>query len=108
MLSARSSVCTTLSVRGRPATAGEQHVCRFIATGRFRSCNYLVMQLLGQNLSEVRRARPEGLFSASTTALLGLQMLQAIENVHRQGYLHRDVKPVALERVWADPGRTKV
>ena len=60
------------------------------------------MQLLGQNLSEVRRSRPEGFFSCSTTALLGLQMLQAIENVHRQGYLHRDIKPV---RAWRPPRR---
>jgi len=54
----------------------------------------MVMQLLGKNLSELRRVRPNGVFSVSTTALLGLQMLTAIEYVHFHGYVHRDIKPV--------------
>jgi tau tubulin kinase len=55
------------------------------------------MQLLGQNLSEVRKKQPNGRFSLATTALLGRQMLNAIQALHDRGYLHRDVKPV---RYW--------
>jgi serine/threonine protein kinase len=76
--------------------AVEPSVGRYIASGRFRSCHYLVMELLGQNLSDVRRARPDGVFSVGTTARLGLDMLAAIEGVHRLGYLHRDIKPVRV------------
>ena len=73
---------------------GVPHICRLVASGSFRSCTYMAMQLLGQNLSELRRSQPDGTFSVTTTALLGLQMLEAIESVHAHGYLHRDIKPV--------------
>ena len=55
------------------------------------------MQLLGRNLSDVRRGQPEGRFSISTTCLIGINMLNAIEVMHENGYLHRDVKPVRIQ-----------
>lgn len=69
------------------------HVCRFIACGRFSQYNYLVMELLGDNLSEMRRKQSDGKFSLPTTIKLGKQMLMAIEASHEMGYLHRDIKP---------------
>lgn len=51
------------------------------------------MELLGSNLEELRRARPRKRFSNSTTVRLGIQCLEAIEALHRSGFLHRDVKP---------------
>ncbi|KAI8928671.1 kinase-like domain-containing protein [Entophlyctis helioformis] len=86
------------------------YVCGFVACGRFyspRSPNvepsdpvakegpiysYLVMELLGTNLSDLRK-RTNGKFSIATTALLAKQMLHAIEAVHAIGILHRDIKP---------------
>ena len=53
----------------------------------------MVMELLGDNISEFRRKQPDGKFSLGTTLKLGLQMLRAIEAVHELGYLHRDIKP---------------
>lgn len=69
------------------------YVCRFLTCGRFDEYNYMVMELLGENLSELRRRQPGGFFSISTTFRIGIQMLKAIEAVHNLGYLHRDVKP---------------
>eukprot|EP01114_Cavostelium_apophysatum_P015227 TRINITY_DN4106_c0_g1_i2.p1 TRINITY_DN4106_c0_g1~~TRINITY_DN4106_c0_g1_i2.p1 ORF type:complete len:567 (-),score=148.48 TRINITY_DN4106_c0_g1_i2:93-1793(-) len=69
------------------------YVCRFITCGRFSDYNYMVMELLGENLSELRRRQTDGKFSLSTTIKIGQQMLRAIEAVHNLGYLHRDVKP---------------
>ena len=51
------------------------------------------MELLGENLSELRRRQADGRFSLGTTLRLGIQMLRSIEAVHELGYLHRDIKP---------------
>lgn len=77
-----------------PHVAGREHVCRFIGCGRNDRFNYVVMQLQGKNLAELRRSQPRGAFSLSTTLRLGLQILRAIQSIHEVGFLHRDVKPV--------------
>lgn len=72
---------------------GREHVCRFIGCGRNDRFNYVVMQLQGKNLAELRRAQPRGAFSLSTTLRLGYQILKGIEAIHDVGFLHRDIKP---------------
>jgi serine/threonine protein kinase len=69
------------------------YVVRFISCGRHRDYNFMVMELLGENISELRRAQPNGRFSMLTTLKLSLLMLRAIERVHELGFLHRDIKP---------------
>ncbi len=64
----------------------------FITCGRHGEYNYLVMDLLGENISELRRRQASGRFSIVTTCLLALQMLTSIKAVHEMGYLHRDVR----------------
>lgn len=76
--------------------SGKEHVCRFIGCGRNDRFNYVVMQLQGKNLAELRRAQPRGAFSLSTTLRLGLQILRAIDSIHQVGFLHRDIKPVSF------------
>ncbi|XP_076306065.1 uncharacterized protein LOC143222857 isoform X2 [Tachypleus tridentatus] len=72
---------------------GKDHVCRFIGCGRNDRFNYVVMQLQGRNLAELRRSQPRGAFSLSTTLRLGMQILRAMETIHELGFLHRDIKP---------------
>ncbi|KAF0310735.1 Tau-tubulin kinase Asator [Amphibalanus amphitrite] len=72
---------------------GRDHVCRFIGCGRNDRFNYVVMQLQGRNLAELRRSQPRGAFSLSTTLRLGHQILHSIQAIHEAGFLHRDVKP---------------
>ncbi|XP_041036510.1 tau-tubulin kinase 1-like [Carcharodon carcharias] len=55
--------------------------------------NYVVMQLQGRNLADLRRSQPRGTFTISTTLRLGKQILQSIEAIHSVGFLHRDIKP---------------
>lgn len=71
---------------------------RFIGCGRNDRFNYVVMQLQGRNLAELRRAQPRSAFSLSTTLRLGLQILKAIESIHSVGFLHRDIKPVCIAK----------
>ncbi|KAJ8366125.1 hypothetical protein SKAU_G00149560 [Synaphobranchus kaupii] len=72
---------------------GKNHVCKFIGCGRNEKFNYVVMQLQGRNLADLRRSQPRGTFSMSTTLRLGKQILQSIEAIHSVGFLHRDIKP---------------
>ncbi|XP_060684670.1 tau-tubulin kinase 2-like isoform X2 [Hemiscyllium ocellatum] len=72
---------------------GKDHVCRFIGCGRNDRFNYVVMQLQGRNLADLRRSQSRGTFSISTTLRLGKQILEAVESIHTVGFLHRDIKP---------------
>ncbi|XP_019713349.1 tau-tubulin kinase 2-like [Hippocampus comes] len=72
---------------------GKDNVCRFVSAGRNERFNYVVMELQGRNLADLRRSRARGTFSVSTTLRLGKQILQGIESIHSVGFLHRDIKP---------------
>uniref|UniRef100_A0A8C8DXU0 non-specific serine/threonine protein kinase n=1 Tax=Oryzias sinensis TaxID=183150 RepID=A0A8C8DXU0_9TELE len=72
---------------------GRNHVCRFVGCGRNDRFNYVVMELQGRNLADLRRTMSRGTFSVSTTLRLGKQILEAIESIHSVGFLHRDIKP---------------
>lgn len=72
---------------------GKDHVCRFVGCGRNDRFNYVVMELQGRNLADLRRTMSRGTFSISTTLRLGKQILEAIESIHSVGFLHRDIKP---------------
>ncbi|XP_019352127.1 tau-tubulin kinase 2 isoform X1 [Alligator mississippiensis] len=72
---------------------GKDHVCRFIGCGRNDRFNYVVMQLQGRNLADLRRSQSRGTFTVSTTLRLGRQILESIESIHSVGFLHRDIKP---------------
>ncbi|RVE76509.1 hypothetical protein OJAV_G00008700 [Oryzias javanicus] len=72
---------------------GKNHVCKFIGCGRNDKFNYVVMQLQGRNLADLRRSQPRGTFTMSTTLRLGKQILESIEAIHSVGFLHRDIKP---------------
>lgn len=73
---------------------GAKFVPHLLASGRHAdSVNYMVMELLGDNLSVLRRRQANHRFSLLTTMQLGIQMLRALKEVHELGYLHRDIKP---------------
>ncbi|XP_070787386.1 tau-tubulin kinase 2 [Pituophis catenifer annectens] len=72
---------------------GKDHICRFVGCGRNDRFNYVVMQLQGRNLADLRRSQTRGTFTISTTLRLGKQILESIESIHLVGFLHRDIKP---------------
>ncbi|VDM94166.1 unnamed protein product [Onchocerca ochengi] len=72
---------------------GKLHACKFYGCGRNDKFNYLVMSLQGKNLADLRRESPKQSFSLSTAIRIGLQILNAIQEIHSIGFLHRDIKP---------------
>ncbi|EJD74883.1 CK1/TTBK protein kinase [Loa loa] len=72
---------------------GKMHACKFYGCGRNDKFNYLVMSLQGKNLADLRRESPKQSFSLSTAIRIGLQILNAIREIHSIGFLHRDIKP---------------
>lgn len=68
-------------------------VAQFISCGRQGNMNFLVMELLGENLSDLRKRQPNGMFSMATVCRLAIEMINGLQAMHALGVLHRDVKP---------------
>ncbi|KAJ6229531.1 tau-tubulin kinase 1 [Anaeramoeba flamelloides] len=69
-----------------------KHSATFISSGRNTEYKYFVMELLGDNLSVLRKKQPSKKFSISTTIKLLIDMISSIEDLHALGYIHRDIK----------------
>ncbi|MFH4982074.1 hypothetical protein AB6A40_008783 [Gnathostoma spinigerum] len=73
---------------------GSQHFCELVDRGLcLHSCRFLIMSLVGKNLWDLRVERDELHFSLGTALKAAEQSLEALEHLHRVGFLHRDVKP---------------
>jgi len=57
---------------------------------------FVVMTLLGPNLSQIRRAILQKVLPPVDVALVAVQTLEAIEDMHDAGYVHRDIKSAYL------------
>lgn len=65
----------------------------FIESGKFEDFKYLVMELLGPSLSLLRRSVPTKKLSSFTYLTLGSGMINCIRDLHKLGFIHRDIKP---------------
>ena len=54
--------------------------------------SYIIMPLCGKTLSDLRKRCDGQRLSHGTTLRLGYQMVEAVEFLHRTGFLHRDIK----------------
>lgn len=72
---------------------GKQHILKYISEGRIGQQYYLVMQIAGKNLSDLRKICENRHFTLSTSTRIAIKCMDAIEVVHGAGFLHRDIKP---------------
>ena len=73
-------------------------VGKFIQTAVVADRTCIVMEMLGQNVSELIDMLPRPTIGAKrlspiTVARIAINMLRCIEAVHDTGYIHRDIKP---------------
>ena len=54
------------------------------------------MDLLFACIKDLKDQAEQRIFSLKTVTMIGLQMLQRLESVHRFGYVHRDLKPANM------------
>ena len=72
------------------------HLPKLFGAGSESSFRYLVMERLGASLSELRKAAPGQRLDEWTSVTLMMQALQATEDLHVLGFVHRDLKPTNL------------
>ncbi|KAL1241341.1 Tau-tubulin kinase [Trichinella spiralis] len=75
-----------------------RHTCKVYGVGRKPSYSFIAMTLVGSNLLILMKRIRCGLnekptFSIRTSVHVGIEALEAIEDLHRIGFLHRDIKP---------------
>lgn len=64
-----------------------------IEHSKYTSYYFVIMTLLGRNLSDLRRSEQEQKFGLYTVSHLALETFRAIKNLHAIGFVHRDIKP---------------
>uniref|UniRef100_A0A1I7XUC3 Protein kinase domain-containing protein n=1 Tax=Heterorhabditis bacteriophora TaxID=37862 RepID=A0A1I7XUC3_HETBA len=74
--------------------AKAKHFCDLIDYGSNKpDYVFMVMTLLYKDLHKLRSEMPERRFGISTALRLGMQAFRAIEELHRMGFISRDIKP---------------
>ncbi|XGW27374.1 hypothetical protein V3C99_007739, partial [Haemonchus contortus] len=71
----------------------QSHFTAIIDRGKKDTYFFLVMELVGKSLADLKRLRPKKVFSISTAMGVGIQCLEACEDLHKHGFIHRDLKP---------------
>uniref|UniRef100_A0A0R3RSR3 non-specific serine/threonine protein kinase n=1 Tax=Elaeophora elaphi TaxID=1147741 RepID=A0A0R3RSR3_9BILA len=89
---------------------GRAHVPLLWGSGSTKTVNYIIMQLLSQNVNDIRKQSPFKRFSRPTMARIVIQFKQqknlsinnffhplqgiaGLRDMHQIGYIHRDIKP---------------
>ncbi|CAJ0584203.1 unnamed protein product, partial [Mesorhabditis spiculigera] len=72
---------------------GTPHFPTMYCSGEYGRYNFIVMELLGRNLADIRKKQRTRRMSVPTTFKLGIQLADAFQSLHQKGFVHRDVKP---------------
>ncbi|CAI2337810.1 unnamed protein product [Caenorhabditis sp. 36 PRJEB53466] len=70
-----------------------RHNISGVELGAERNYNYIVMHLVGPSLADLRKATTKKTFTLFTTTVCGIQCFDSLVELHKLGYIHRDVKP---------------
>ena len=66
---------------------------RYIQFGHTTTFRFIIEELLGPSLSDIRKSFDSKKIHLSSGLRCGIEMIRCIENFHRRGYVHRDIKP---------------
>ncbi|KAK5973732.1 Protein kinase domain-containing protein, partial [Trichostrongylus colubriformis] len=78
-----------LLVMQRLQARNATHMPDLIDKGNFENFNYIVMKLLGKSLQEAKKTGPDRHLSLGPAISVAIQCLEAIEELHWAGFLHR-------------------
>ena len=79
-----------LRLQGRP------HIPKMIASGHDDRMNFIVMEMLSLNVSDLKKQSPVKRLSRSTVGRIMQQAVAGLRDIHTAGFLHRDVKPANM------------
>ena len=74
------------------ASVSHEHVVPIYAVDDYRGLPYIVMQYI-PGVSLLRRIKKSGWLNTCEVVRIGLQVASGLDAAHRQGIIHRDVKP---------------
>lgn len=72
---------------------GSKHFPNVYYIGPYHSYNFIVMQMLGKNIGDIRKMMPNKKISILSSVRIGIQIIEALSLLHSKGWLHRDLKP---------------
>ncbi|KAI6182683.1 Serine threonine protein kinase-related domain containing protein, protein [Aphelenchoides bicaudatus] len=72
---------------------GKSHFTKIIDRGKKETYYFIVMDLVGKSLDDLKNSQPKRIFSLGTGLGFASQCLEATEDLHEQGCIHRDIKP---------------
>lgn len=73
--------------------AERSHFTKIVDRGKKPGYFFLVMQLVGKSLADLKAERRDKVFSVGTGLGVAVQCLEAVEDLHTHGFIHRDLKP---------------
>ncbi|KAI6238008.1 Tau-tubulin kinase 2 [Aphelenchoides fujianensis] len=82
-----------LKLVSQERTVETSHFTAIIDRYKRAKYSFVVMTLVGKSLDDLKRQRPSRVFSIQTGLGAGIQCLEAIQDLHKHGFIHRDVKP---------------
>jgi len=75
---------------------GVEGIPNMLYIGREGDYNAMVLEMLGNDLEDIRHATPHGKMKLKDVIKIGHQILYVIEQFHNRGIVHRDIKPENL------------
>ncbi|KAA6402421.1 MAG: putative protein serine/threonine kinase [Streblomastix strix] len=73
--------------------AGQNHIPQFFHYGQHQGYKFLACELLGPNMIDLVNYNKHLKYSLHSVLKFGIQAIEAIKIVHKQKFVHRDIKP---------------
>lgn len=72
---------------------GVEGIPRLLYIGKEGEYNAMVIEMLGNDMEDIRHSSPQGKLQLKDVVKVGVQILRVIEQFHNRGFVHRDIKP---------------